>query len=124
MDAATIKIIEKFDSQRVISAIYFDKSKKQYNFKRFKIETVTIKTKFLFIKEGEGNILSEVTTDLDPILKVNMPKSSELPTAKYKINKAEVVSWKNVGIKFLDYVRGMKMEWVHRGENEQAKLFD
>ncbi len=54
-EADKVLLIEKFDPEKIISAVYLDKEKLQYNIKRFKIETTTLHNKFFFIKEGEGN---------------------------------------------------------------------
>src|SRR5690606_3365266 len=62
-DAENILLIEKFDPEKVISAVYLDKRNLQFNVKRFKIETTTLKNKFFFIKEGDGNYLEAISTD-------------------------------------------------------------
>jgi topoisomerase-4 subunit A len=46
-------LIEKYDPDKTITAVYLDNEKLQYNIKRFKIETTTLHNKFLFIKEGQ-----------------------------------------------------------------------
>ena len=43
-------LIEKFDPEKIITAVYLDNEKLQYNVKRFKIETTTLNNKFYFIK--------------------------------------------------------------------------
>ena len=63
-----IELIEKFDPEKIITAVYLDNEKLQYNVKRFKIETNTLNTKFLFIKEGKDNRLIKVTTAEEPLL--------------------------------------------------------
>src|SRR6187549_3357286 len=55
LDAEKVLLIEKFDPEKIVTTVYADMDKKQYMVKRFKIETTTLKNKFLFIKEGEGN---------------------------------------------------------------------
>ena len=67
-DAGKILEIRKFDPEKIITAIYLDNEKLQYNVKRFKIETTTLHNKFLFIKEGEGNRLEAVTLHESPIV--------------------------------------------------------
>ena len=63
-----ILLIEKFNPDKPITAIYLDAEKGQYNIKRFKIETTSVRTKFLFVKEGKGNRLEAVTSDEEPVL--------------------------------------------------------
>ena len=55
-DPEKVMLIEKFDPEKIITAVYLDNDKMQYNVKRFRIETTTLKTEFLFIKEGKGNL--------------------------------------------------------------------
>src|SRR5262249_50354255 len=55
LEVDKVIFIEKFNPEKIITAVYADMDKKQYMVKRFKIETTTLKNKFLFIKEGDGN---------------------------------------------------------------------
>ncbi len=66
IDSDKVIFIEKFNPERIVSAIYVDMDKKQFMVKRFKIETTTLKTKFSFIKEGDGNYVETVTTQEEP----------------------------------------------------------
>lgn len=68
LDSEKVIFIEKFKPERIVTAVYVDMEKKQFMVKRFKIETTTLKNKFSFIKEGEGNYVEAVTTMEDPIL--------------------------------------------------------
>ena len=81
-------LIEKFDPEKIITAVYLDKDKKQYNVKRFKIETTTLHNKFLFIKEGKGNMLEAVTTDAEPVFAVQQGRGAQVRKAKFKIGKS------------------------------------
>ena len=61
-------LIEKFDPEKIVTAIYLDNEKMQFNVKRFKIETTTLHNKFFFIKEGEGNqVGSSYYRSLNPL---------------------------------------------------------
>ena len=82
-----VMLVEKFDPERIITAVYLDNDKVQYNVKRFRIETTTLKNKFLFIKEGKGNVLEAVSTEEEPILIVQTGKGSQVRKAKFKIAK-------------------------------------
>ncbi|MEO6355140.1 MAG: DNA gyrase/topoisomerase IV subunit A, partial [Ferruginibacter sp.] len=66
-DPERILLIEKFKAEKIVTAVYLDNEKLQYNIKRFKIETTTLKSKFFFIKEGKDNRLEMVTTDDEPL---------------------------------------------------------
>lgn len=124
-DADKILLIEKFDAEKIISAIYLDKKNLQYNVKRFKIETTTLKNKFFFIKEGEGNYVEAVSTDAEPILAVQSGRGDQVRKAKFKIVKvAEVMGWRTVGTKLLDYSKSVQMEWVKSKQSDnQPELF-
>jgi len=124
-DSDKILLIEKFDAEKIISAVYLDKKNLQYNVKRFKIETTTLKNKFFFIKEGEGNYVEAVSTDAEPILAVQTGRGDQIRKAKFKIIKvAELMGWKTVGTKLLDYNKSVQMEWVkNKQSNNQPELF-
>ncbi|TAF49229.1 MAG: DNA gyrase/topoisomerase IV subunit A, partial [Sphingobacteriia bacterium] len=105
---------------------YLDKEKGQYHVKRFKIETSTLKTPFLFIREGEGNSLEAVTTVAEPILGVQTGKGSQVRKARFKVAKmVEVMGWKAVGAKLTDYNKSIQMEWEPEQNSEapQQALF-
>jgi len=119
-----ILLIEKFDAKKPITAVYFDNEKLQYNVKRFKIETSTIKSKFLFIKEGKGNRVEVVTTDAAPTLKLNTGRGTMAKTQKIQIaDFVEVMGWKAIGNKLADYNKTVEMEWVKKNEEGQTSLF-
>ena len=121
-----IRLIEKFDPEKVITAVYLDTDKQQYNIKRFKIETTTMKTQFLFIKEGAGNKLEAVTTDPEPLLVVQTGRGQQIRKAKFKVAKmVDIMGWKAVGAKLTDYSKTIEMEWEHKAkeENPAPELF-
>jgi topoisomerase IV subunit A len=121
-----ILLIEKFDQEKIITAVYLDHDKQQYNIKRFKIETTTLKNKFLFIKDGEGNRLEAVSTELAPILVVQSGKGALVRKAKFKVaNMVEVMGWKAVGAKLTDFSKTIEMAWEQapKDENQQPELF-
>ena len=124
-DAENILLIEKFDPEKIITAIYLDDEKKQYNVKRFKIETTTLHNKFFFIKEGTNNRLEAVSTDQEPILAVQQGRGAQVRKAKFKLAKVvEVMGWKAVGAKLVDYSKSVEMEWVPNKQNRQPELFE
>ncbi|MBA2250876.1 MAG: DNA gyrase/topoisomerase IV subunit A [Chitinophagaceae bacterium] len=120
-----IALFEKFVPGKIITAVYLDKDKLQYNIKRFKIETTTLHNKFLFIKEGEGNKLIKVSTDEEPVLAVQNGRGSQVRKAKIKLNKmVEVMGWRAIGTKLTDYNKSVVMDWDKKEkENPQKELF-
>jgi topoisomerase-4 subunit A len=124
IDADKVLSISKFDPEKIITAVYVDNDKKQYMVKRFKIETSTIKTKFLFIKEGDGNYVEVVTTDEEPILAMQQGRGAQIRKAKLKIVKiAEITGYRTVGTKLADFSKSTEMEWVKGKESNQPELF-
>lgn len=121
-----ILLIEKFYPEKPITAVYFDAEKNQYNIKRFKIETTSIKTKFLFIKEGKGNRLEAVTTDDEPVLLLHATTGALVSTQKIQIGGfVEIMGWKAIGNKLVNYSKDVEMEWETKAAEDdvQTKLF-
>ena len=125
LDADKVLLIEKFDPEKIVTAVYADMDKKQYMVKRFKIETTTLKNKFFFIKDGEGNYVEAVTTDAEPILAVQQGRGAQIRKGKMKLEKvAELSGWRTVGTRLLDYSKSVEMEWVKpKGSAQQQELF-
>jgi topoisomerase-4 subunit A len=121
-----ILLIEKYRPDQIISAVYLDQDKKQFNVKRFLIETTTLKTPFLFIKEGTGNYLVAVTTQQQPMLIVTTGKGQQVRKATFKIAKmVEVTGWKTVGTKLTEFHKSIEMNWQESSpeSNAQPELF-
>ena len=121
-----IALVEQFNPAKTITAVYLDADKGQYNIKRFKIETTTLKTQFVFIKEGKDNRLEAVTTEQEPILVVQTGKGQQIRKAKFKVaNMVEVMGWKAVGAKLTDFNKSIEMEWEVRppADTAQTELF-
>lgn len=124
-EADNVLLIERFDPERIITAIYFDSDKVQFNIKRFKIETTTLKTKFQFIKDGKDNYLELVTTDEEPTLILKTGKGATAETQKLKVSSLiDVMGWKAVGNRLVDK-KAVEMEWErHDGPPTQKELFE
>ncbi len=93
--------IEKYNPERVVSAIYFDGNQHNYYVKRFQIETTTLGKKFLFISENAKSRLVVVTTQQDPEIEIQFKDGK---TAKGKehllVNDLiDVKGWKALGNK-------------------------
>ena len=125
-DTEKILLIEKFNADKIITAVYLDNEKLQFNIKRFKIETTTLHNKFLFIKEGNGNRLEAVTTTSEPILVVQSGRGQQIRKAKFKVKiMVEVMGWKAVGAKLTEFSKTVEMEWEKKEkDNPQAELFE
>ena len=124
-----VMFIEKFNPDKVITAVYLDKEKLQFNIKRFKIETSTLKSPFSFIKEGAGNFVAAVSTAIEPILVVQSGKGTQVRKSKFKVSKmVDVMGWKAIGTKLVDFSKTTEMEWENKvvikdPNDEQPELF-
>ena len=125
-DTEKILSIQKFDSNKIFSAVYLDNDKLQFNVKRFKIETTTLNSKYFFIKEGKNNVLSAVSSDETPLLNVKTGKGQQINNVKFKVDKlVEVMGWKAIGSKLMDFNKNIEMEFVQpKEETAQQDLFD
>ena len=101
-DADNLMLIEKFNKEKVVSAIYYDAKSKQYNAKRFVVESQTPKTKYNFIRDGEGNYLMYVTTKPEPVIIVRTgKKKTEIKEQNISLHETvDVTGWKTVGTYF------------------------
>ncbi|WP_462219205.1 DNA gyrase/topoisomerase IV subunit A, partial [Ferruginibacter sp.] len=126
-DPEKVLLMEKFNPDKIVTAVYLDNEKLQFNIKRFKIETTTLHSKFFFIKEGKDNRLEMVSTDAEPILVVQSGRGQMIRKAKFKVIKlVEVMGWKAVGAKLTEFSKSVEMEWEKKDdkENLQPELFE
>ena len=96
-----IKIIEKFDPNKVISVLHYDGNGKNYCVKRFNIETASTDKKFSFITEGWGSKMILVATHSTPIIELTT-KSKTGDKKVEEINLEgfiDVKGWKSIGNK-------------------------
>lgn len=125
-EADELLLIEKYDPEKTITAVYYDHDKLQYNVKRFVIETATLRNKFSFIKEGADNFLQAVTTAQEPVLLIKTGRGAQAREQKMKIAKlVDVMGWRAVGTKLIDYTKSTELEWEQKivKGNRQAELF-
>ncbi len=96
--------IELFNPEKVVSAVYFDKKSGSFYAKRFVIEAQTLKNKYLFIKEGDGNYLEFVTTTSEPTIILGVGKrKTELEESKFSIHdEIDITGWRTIGTKIGD----------------------
>jgi topoisomerase-4 subunit A len=126
-DADNIKLIERFDPEKIVTIVYHDIDKNQYTVKRFKIETTTLKTKYICIKEGNGNYIEAATTIDEPLLGVQEGRGADQRKGKLKLAKiVEVMGWKAIGAKLLNFSKSVIMHWEEtpKDNTNQIELFD
>jgi topoisomerase-4 subunit A len=99
-DPTEVLLIQKFDPQKVIGAIYFDGSVKNFFVKRFLIETTTLNKRFNFITEHKQSYLQLVTTDAQAQVSVTFLKGKVEEQMDYDLEMLiDVKGWKALGNK-------------------------
>ncbi len=103
-EPAEVVLIEKFDSNKVLSAIYFDGGNKSYYVKRFQIETTTLNKKFNFISDHKQSYLKLVSTEKQPQVSVTLTKGKEEEQMEYDLDMLiDIKGWKALGNKLSTY---------------------
>jgi len=100
-DMDNIMLIDKFHADRAVTAVYYDAKTKQYNAKRFMIESQTLKTRYNFIKDGEGNYLQFVTTAQEPNVIVKTGKKrTDMKEEQMALHEMiDITGWRTIGTK-------------------------
>jgi topoisomerase IV subunit A len=97
-ESNSVVLIEKFDPQKVISAIYFDGASKTHYVKRFLIETTTLNKKFNVISDHKQSQLLIVSSDKQAQVKVLLAKGKEQEEVEYDLDMLiDVKGWKAIG---------------------------
>jgi len=119
-DPDTVILVEKFNPEKVVSAVYFDAKSGQFYAKRFVIESQTLKNKYSFIKEGEGNYLELVTTKPDPVLLLKKGKKKADMTEEEMAfaETIDITGWKTVGTK----IAGIDIKEISLMVNEEEQV--
>lgn len=99
-EASTVQLIEKFDPEKVISAIYYDGGSKTFFVKRFLIETTTINKKFNVVTDHKQSYLKLVSSEKQPQVKVLLQKGKEQEEQEYDLDMLiDVKGWRAIGNK-------------------------
>lgn len=121
-EVATIELLQKFEPERVISAVHYDGETKNTYVKRFKIETTTVGKRFLFISESKNSKLLAVSTQPEPQVKIKFQrdKKSEKETETLLLHAfIEVKGWKATGNK-LNYYKIFELSLLQTEETPVA----
>jgi topoisomerase-4 subunit A len=103
-EANEVLLIEKFNSDQVISAVYYDGSSKLHYVKRFLIETRTINKKFNAISDHRQSKLIVVSTEKQPQINVLIAKGKEKELLELDLDMLiDVKGWKAIGNKLTNY---------------------
>ncbi len=87
-------VIEKFNSEKPISAIYFDGKRQCYFVKRFRLEKKS--KKLNFISNAKGSILEIISTDWRPQAELVFVKEKGKDRKKSVINLEEFIAVKGI----------------------------
>jgi len=90
-------LIEKFNQNKAVSAIYLDGESKTYFVKRFMIEPTD--KKVLFISESAGSRIEVVTTDLIPVVQVKYSKVKDKEVPDEQIDLTQFIEVKGLKAK-------------------------
>ena len=103
-------LIEKYDAEKIISAVHFDAAQKNYYVKRFKIEVSALGKKHHFISDAIGSKLIVVSTRQQPQVEVEFINSKGVKetTISDLDMLIDVKGWKALGNK----LSGNKVEKV------------
>jgi topoisomerase-4 subunit A len=109
-----IKLMEKLNLEKVITAVHHDGSMKIFYVKRFLIETSTLGKRFNFISEARGSKLSLITTGDAPILSFNYrtKRGEKKMRQENLLDFVDVKGWKAMGNKLGNYLRMSGFSWI------------
>ncbi|BDC98717.1 DNA topoisomerase IV subunit A [Persicobacter psychrovividus] len=98
-------LIEQFDAERPITAIYYDGNNKANYVKRFMVETTTIDKRFKFITDARSSKLLAATTDSLSKVKITYKKAIDGKTSgTFELDVlAETKGWRALGNKLSAY---------------------
>ena len=109
-----ISLIEKFNSDRSLTAVHFEGGSRTYYVKRFHIETTTFGRQFNFISDERTSKLILVSSVENPILEYSYrTKRGEKRTRKHNLVQfVEIKGWKALGNKLGNYLRMSGFKWI------------
>ena len=96
-----ILLIEKYNPKDTVTAVHYDGKSKNYNVKRFVIETSTLDKRFNFITEARGSKLIAATTQIKPIAELTLKhKDKEKEVSDVNLEEfIDIKGWKSIGNK-------------------------
>ena len=109
-----IRLIEKFDPEKILTAVHYDGGVKRHYIKRFIIETSTLGKRFGFIREGWGAKLILVTLEEMPVLSFSYrtKRGEKKSRLENMADFVDVKGWKANGNKLGNYLRMSSFKWV------------
>lgn len=105
-DVANLEIIEKFDPERVITAVHFDGESKTHYVKRFRVETRTTGKRFSYLNDSKGSKLVAVSTLAEPMAEIRFQRDKKGEKLEEVLSLSafiDVKGWKAMGNKLNYY---------------------
>ena len=117
-----IRLLEKFNSERILTAVHYDGGAKSHYVKRFIIETSTLGKRFGFISEEWGSKLILVTMEEMPVLTFSYrTKRAEKKSRQENLaDFVDVKGWKAMGNKLGNYLRMSGFKWIVNDSSSEA----
>ncbi|WP_288372471.1 DNA gyrase/topoisomerase IV subunit A [uncultured Algoriphagus sp.] len=118
-----VLLIEKFDPEKVLSAVYYDGGSKNYFVKRFQIETTTLNKKFNFITDYRSSALKLISSEKQPQVKAIVTKGKEEEEQVYDLDMIiDVKGWKAMGNKLSSYpIKSLELIAQKKEEKQSSK---
>ncbi|WP_439475752.1 DNA gyrase/topoisomerase IV subunit A [Algoriphagus formosus] len=118
-----VLLIEKFDPEKVLSAVYYDGGSKNYFVKRFQIETTTLNKKFNFITDNRSSALKLISSEKQPQVKAIVTKGKEEEEQVYDLDMIiDVKGWKAMGNKLSSYpIKSLELIAQKKEEKQSSK---
>ncbi|TDK42903.1 DNA gyrase/topoisomerase IV subunit A [Algoriphagus formosus] len=118
-----VLLIEKFDPEKVLSAVYYDGGSKNYFVKRFQIETTTLNKKFNFITDHRSSALKLISSEKQPQVKAIVTKGKEEEEQVYDLDMIiDVKGWKAMGNKLSSYpIKSLELIAQKKEEKQSSK---
>jgi topoisomerase-4 subunit A len=131
-DMAQIELIEQFDPEQPVTAVYYDGKSKQYYVKRFLIETSQTGKKYEFITEHRGSKLALVSTYGKPTVTFKILKGKKKEKEDITEDLSEFIDikgWKALGNRLSQFPISGKIKWVdfedeRNGDQEEDEQVD
>ncbi len=88
--------IEKFDPEKVISAVHYDGSAKNFYVKRFQVPNAAKGRSYSFISESKGSSLLAVSTAAEPVIELEYLKGRNKEKFSEQVQLNEIVGVKGI----------------------------
>ena len=119
-----IDMIEKFNTENIITAVHFEGGSRNYYVKRFQVETTTTGRRFSFVSANRGSKLVLVSTDEKPLLEFSYRTKRGDKKSKQKnlVDFVEMKGWKAMGNKLGNYLRMSGFKWLEENDEKSEIL--